>query len=411
MPATITVDPTATAQRIEGWGGCFNEIGWRALQRLDEAGRDKVLLALFDTKDGLGFNLGRLPIGASDFALSPYSLDDVPGDLSLSHFSIDRDRVMLIPYVKAALAIRPDLRLWGSPWSPPAWMKTSGVYHGGSIRKDPEVLRAYATYLAKFVEAYRGEGVNVAEVHVQNEPAVDTKYPSCTWDAPTLRDFIRDDAGPVFAARHVPAQLWLGTITYGHPDYFHTVLDDPAAAGFLAGAGLQYESRHVIGHLHAAYPQLRLRQTETKCFNGHNDWPDAEQTFRLMQMFIRGGAGGYMYWNMVLDQTGLSSWGWPQDSTVVVNTDTGNVTYTPQYHLMRHLSAFVKPGAVFLNPSDPADPVLAFRARDGSLVAVVANMTGDDHTVQLHLGNESAPVALPAHSFNTFVGSATAGAK
>jgi glucosylceramidase len=403
MPPTITIDPSATAQRIDGWGGCFNEIGWRAVLRLDDASRDRVLRALFDAREGLGFNLGRVPIGASDFALSAYSLDDVPGDLSLAHFSIDRDRWMLIPYIRAALAIRPDLKLWASPWSPPAWMKTNGLYHGGSMRQDPAVLKAYATYLARFVEAYRDDGLNIAEVHVQNEPSQGTKYPSCPWDAAALRDFIRDYAGPTFAARRVPAQLWLGTITTDHADYLRTVLDDPKAAGYVAGAGLQYSSRHIAGQLHAAYPSLPLMQTETKCFSGQNSWKDAEETFRLMQMFIRGGVNAYMYWNMVLDQTGLSSWGWSQDATITVNTVDGTVTYTPQYFLMRHLTAFVKPGATFLKPSADGDPVLAFRAADGSVVAVVANMTAADHAVELRLGGEAATVVIRSHSFNTFV--------
>ncbi|HEX3355340.1 MAG TPA: hypothetical protein VHS31_00060, partial [Tepidisphaeraceae bacterium] len=150
-PLTIVVDPEATAQRVEGFGGCFNEIGWRALLRLDDVDRDRVMHALFDEKDGLGFNFGRIPIGSSDFGLSPYSLDDVPGDVEMKHFSIERDRYMLIPYIKAAQSIRPDLKLWGSPWSPPGWMKTSGVYHGGNLRQEPAILKAYATYLARFV--------------------------------------------------------------------------------------------------------------------------------------------------------------------------------------------------------------------------------------------------------------------
>lgn len=202
QPLTIVVDPNATAQKIEGWGGCFNEIGWRALLRVDEIDRQRILRALFDEKDGLGLNFGRLPIGASDFALSPYSMDDEPGDLELKHFSIERDRYMLIPFIKAALAIRPDLKLWASPWSPPAWMKTSGTYHGGSMKNDPAIFKSYANYLARFVEAYKAEGINLYALHVQNEPYVNNKYPTCVWpDATVMRDFIRDYVAPVSTLR------------------------------------------------------------------------------------------------------------------------------------------------------------------------------------------------------------------
>ncbi len=92
-----------------------------------------------------------------------------------------------------------------------------------------------------------------------------------------------------------------------------------------------------------------MMETETKCYNGHNDWFDAEDTFRQMLTFFRGGVSAYMYWNMVLDQTGLSSWGWSQDSTIVVDNYDGTVIYTPQYVLMKHISQFVKPGAVVMN--------------------------------------------------------------
>jgi glucosylceramidase len=404
-PLIIAIDPDATAQRIDGFGGCFNEIGWRALLRLDDVERDRVMHALFDDKDGLGFTFGRVPIGASDFALSPYSLDDEPGDLELKHFSIDRDRFMLIPYIKAAQRIRPDLKLWGSPWSPPAWMKTSGVYHGGNLRQEPEILKAYATYLARFVEEYHREGIDLFAVHFQNEPAEDTKYPSCPWPDPaTVRDFIRDYAGPTFAERHVPAKIWLGTITNNKLPWFQTIVDDPGVMQTIGGIGIQYASRDVAAQLHAAYPNLPMMETETKCYNGHNDWLDAEDTFRQMLTFFRGGVSAYMYWNMVLDQTGLSSWGWSQDATIVVDAYDGTVIYTPQFVLMKHISAFARPGAVFLKPTSDADPALAFKTADGSVVAVVVNSNRFDREMELHVGGQMLKVILRARSFNTFVG-------
>ncbi|MGA2442872.1 MAG: glycoside hydrolase family 30 beta sandwich domain-containing protein [Tepidisphaeraceae bacterium] len=403
-PMTIVIAPDATAQRIDGFGGCFNEIGWRALLRLDDVDRGRVLKSLFDPHDGLGFNICRVPIGSSDFALSPYSLDDEPGDVDLKHFSIDRDRFMLIPYIKAAMAIRPDLRLWASPWSPPAWMKTSGAYHGGQLRQEPEILKAYATYLARFVEDYRAEGIDVFAVDVQNEPIVDTKYPSCPWPNPaTMRDFIRDYAGPTFAQRQVPAKIWLGAIANRDFDWFKPILDNPTAMQAIGGVGIQYASRDVAARLHATYPNLTLMQTETMCFSGHNDWFDAEETFRQMLIFFRGGVSAYMYWNMVLDQTGLSSWAWSQDSTIVVDAYDGSIIYTPQFVLMKHLTTFVKPGAVFLKPMSEADPALAFKTEDGATVVVIMNSNRYDRMAELHVGNQRVKVNLPAKSFSTFV--------
>jgi glucosylceramidase len=403
-PITIVVDPDATAQHIDGFGGCFNEIGWRALLRLDDVDRGSILKSLFDTKDGLDFNICRVPIGASDFALSPYSLDDVAGDIDLKSFSIDRDRAFLIPYIKAAMAVRPALRVWGCPWSPPAWMKTTGTYNGGQLRAEPVILSAYANYLARFVEEYRREGIDLFAVAVQNEPTQDTKYPSCVWPDPgKIRDFIRDYAGPVFAQRKVPARLWLGTITNNRFDWFKTILDDPTVMQTIGGVGIQYASRDVAARLHATYPNLSLMETETRCFNGHNDWLDAEETFRQMIVFFRGGVSTYTYWNMVLDQTGLSSWAWSQDSTIVVDSYDGTIIFTPQYFLMKHVTAFVKPGAVFLKPTSDGDPALAFKAADGAVIVVIMNSNRYDRSAELHVGNQMASVNLPARSFSTFV--------
>jgi glucosylceramidase len=403
-PLKILVAPEATGQRIGGFGGCFNEIGWRALLRLDDVERERVMKALFDTDGGLGLNIGRVPVGSSDFGLSPYSLDDEPGDVELKHFSIDRDRWMLIPFIKAAKAIRPDLQLWACPWSPPAWMKTSGVYHGGQLRQEPEILKAYANYLARFVEEYKKEGLDMSFICPQNEPSQDTKYPSCVWPDPAaMRDFIRDYARPTFEGRHVPAKLWLGTITNNRFEWFKPILEDPGVMETIGGAALQYASRDVAARLHAAYPNLTLMQSETKCFNGHNDWFDAEETFRNMLAFFRGGVSSYMYWNLVLDQTGLSSWAWSQDSTIVVDAYDGTVVYTPQFVLMKHLTTFVKPGAVFLKPTSEGDPALAFKTADGAVLVVVMNSNRYDRAAEIHVGEMMAKVNLPARSFSTFV--------
>ena len=183
------------------------------------------------------------------------------------------------------------------------------------------------------------------------------------------------------------------------------MLDDPKVISAIGGVGIQYQSRLVAAQLRAAYPNLTMWETETPCFNGRNDWPEAEQTFRTMQQFIRGGASAYTYWNMVLDQTGLSSWGWSQDSTIVIDAYDGHITYTPQYYLMKHLSAFVKPGATFLQPTNQSDPVLAFKTPQGNVIVVVTNTSRFDRTVTLQIAAQSATVVLPAHSFSTFVGS------
>ena len=152
------MDSRRRKQLIEGWGGCFNERGQRAIESLPRAERDALMRSLFDPKTGLKLNLGRTPIGASDYAVDLYSLDETPGDYAMRDFSVARDRKLLIPYLKAALAIRPDLRLWAVPWSPPSWMKDNGSLVAGRIKDDSKTLDALALYFARYVQALPGGG-------------------------------------------------------------------------------------------------------------------------------------------------------------------------------------------------------------------------------------------------------------
>lgn len=154
----LNVDSSAVLQDWLGFGGTFNEAGWDALSALDPAEAARAFTLLFDAHEGARLAYGRVPIGASDYALDRYTLSERGDDFELESFSIDRDRLRLIPFIQAALAVKPDLQLWASPWTPPAWMKQNNSTDGGRIREEPEILATYAVYLARFVEEYAGAG-------------------------------------------------------------------------------------------------------------------------------------------------------------------------------------------------------------------------------------------------------------
>ncbi|RYF34038.1 MAG: glycosyl hydrolase, partial [Cytophagaceae bacterium] len=180
-------------------------------------------------------------------ALDAYSLDDAPGDYDLRDFSIARDRKQLIPFIKAAMEVRPTLRSWASPWSPPAWMKTNNSYSQGSLKWEPAILKTYANYFTRWVEAYEKENINIYAITPQNEPNILSPYPSCLWSGAQLREFIGDYLGPALNERKSNVQLWVGF--NGDPfnggdnvnDRLITVLDDPKANRFLTGIGFQYD--------------------------------------------------------------------------------------------------------------------------------------------------------------------------
>jgi len=420
----VMVDPTAVYQAIDGWGGCFNERGWAALSVLAPADKEKVLRSLFDPSTGLKLNICRTPIGASDYAVTPYSLDDMPSntpDYQMAHFSIARDKEKLIPFIKAALALRPDLKVWGVPWSPPTWMKTNGLINtdnNGFMKTDPQTLAAYALYFEKYIQAYQAQGIPLFMVAPQNEPTQATGYPGCFWTGEALRDFLTLYLGPKLAAAHVRCQTWLGTPTNDRTDIVAPTLNAPNSARYVQGYGLQYDAVKVIPAVLRAQPNAKIMETETPCGNHENDWSYAEGQFKTMMSYLSAGANSYMLWNMVLDQNG-SNWspqgydaGWRQCSPVVVNRDTKAVTYTPQFIVFKHFSYFVRPGARRVDTSGSYADKIAFRNPNGDVVLVMQNSADTALMPTIDIGGRAITPTLPPHSWNTFTlaaGSADAG--
>lgn len=401
-------------QTIDGFGCCFNELGYIALNKLSKEKRNEVMSKVFSPEE-TNFTYCRLPIGASDYADSWYSLNETEGDYAMEHFSIERDKGCLIPFIKEAEKYSGKLNLFASPWSPPTWMKTKKAYNFGRIIWTEENLKAYALYFKKFVEAYRQEGLEIDKVFVQNEPISDQKFPSCVWTGEQLRDFTKYYLGPLFKKEGVKTEIWLGTINapydnYGHQPAWHTsnynkmvnvVLSDKETREYISGVGFQWGGKHAIQQTHTAYPDLKLIQTENECGDGQNSWDYAEYMFSLMWHFFQNGVTAYTYWNMILEEGGVSTWGWKQNSMLTVS-EKGEVNYNPEYFVMRHFSQYVKKGAVLLGLSgDYSANALAFRNADGSVAVVIQNPFDYDTEVSFNLEGESIGATLKANSINT----------
>jgi glucosylceramidase len=419
--SVIELYPDKTQQTIDGFGGCFNELGWEALQIVSKQEQKAILNELFNQQDGCKFNICRMPIGANDYAVDWYSHNETPQDFTMEHFNIDRDRKRLIPYIKEAQQIYPQLKIWASPWCPPSWMKTNHHYacrpaevndlpEAGAgremqtqFRMEENVLKAYALYFAKFIDAYQKEGIDIYAVHVQNEPNSCQNFPSCIWTPSALATFIGGYLGPQFEQDKRKTEIWLGTIERPQIERVDTILTDPRAKKHIKGVGFQWAGKGAIPEIHRKYPQLKLMQTETECGNGSNGWPAAEYTFSLMKHYFNNGANAYMYWNMVLDETGRSQWGWKQNSMISIDQTSKAVTYHPEFYLMKHLSFFTKPGARKIDTSDPDADLLAFRNPDGGIILLAANRTDNKVRLVLKLGDDFLNVQVLSRSFNTFI--------
>lgn len=396
--STITPD-------FKGFGCCFNEIGWRALCLLNDAVRQQVMTELFSVSNGMGFNYCRLPIGANDYAASWYSHNETEGDFQMADFSIARDERALLPYLRAARAIRgQDFTLFASPWSPPVWMKFPQAHNHGTLIWEPRYRQAYADYLVRFVRAYGDAGIPIQALHVQNEPDSDQKFPSCRWTGEKLRDFIRDDLGPAFVRAGLATEIWLGTIERGSfNDWVAPTLADPQARAYTSGVGFQWAGKHGVQRLKQAAPDLPMIQTENECGDGTNSWDYAHYVFDLIQHYLSNGAEAYVYWNAVLESGGVSTWGWQQNSMISVNPATGAVVRNPEYHLMRHLAGFVKPGARVAAAQGPwAANALHFINPDESPVWVLQNPMAAPVTLNI-AGRDGAvwAITVPGRGFAT----------
>jgi glucosylceramidase len=416
--ATVTVNDANAQQTWEGFGGAFNEKGWSYLT--SQQMKDQALQLLFG-KDGCNFAWGRIPIGSSDYAMDRYSLNETAGDTTMTNFSIARDKMRLIPYIKAAQALKSNIRFWASPWSPPTWMKTgpynpnTGASHsnfdGGVMKSDDATLKAFALYFVKFVQAYAGEGINVEIVSPQNEPNYQQNYPSCHWDTSVFVNFVGKYLGPALTSANLATRIMDGTLSNpsGDAQIGQGVLQDATAKGYVKAIGVQWgmaESGQVnpLKNLAGGIP---IWVSETKCGGtigstapAPNDFAYGRDTWGQITSAIKQGMTAYNAWNMVLDKGGLGiddTRKWPQNALLVA--DAGTVTATPAYYVFRHFSQFVDPGAKRVDAT--GGDAIAFKNTDGSLVAIMFNSGGANNNYVVAIGGKKLQFAMPGSGWAT----------
>jgi glucosylceramidase len=266
------------------------------------------------------------------------------------------------------------------------------------FRLEPNVLKSYARYFAKYVEEYAKEGIKIWAVMPQNEPNSSQNFPSCVWRPESLALFVGRYLGPEFAARKLKTQIWLGTIERPQMERCDTMMSDPDLARYISGAGFQWAGMDVLPLVHKKYPNLRLMQTETMCGDGSNDWNSGVATFRQISRNIKNGANAYMYWNLILDEGGVSRWGWRQNAPVIVNPKTLGVTYTAEYWAMKHFSKFVPPGSRLLSATGYADAI-AFQRPDKKIAVVCVNASNEYKTIGIAAKGKKYRISMEPDSF------------
>ncbi|MFF9248353.1 RICIN domain-containing protein [Streptomyces globisporus] len=402
----IRIDANNKGQKFAGAGASVTGASAHLLQGLPQAQRTSVLKSLFSTEgDGIGLNYLRQPLGSTDFDANtnPYTYEDTRGA-----FSIDRDRSQIIPVLKQATAVNPAIRFMGSPWSPPAWMKTNNSLNGGSLRT--EHYQTYADYLVKAIRAYGQEGITLTDLTAQNEPEFATSYPSMSMTSAQQADFLRV-LDRTLTAANLPTNILAYDHNWDHPNYPLDVFARTAGIQRIIGAAF-----HCYGGAPAAQKQIAdagKRVFFTECSGTDSATPAT--TFgdtlkwhaeNLVVQNMRNGGETVINWNLALDRNGGPHQGHCTNRcNGIVEIDGGQVTRNAEFYVLGHVSKFIKAGAVRISStSQGAGGVqnVAFQNSDGSRAAVVVNTAAGSQRFSLTDNGRSLAYTLPAGAVATF---------
>ncbi|MFE6286616.1 RICIN domain-containing protein [Streptomyces sp. NPDC057877] len=403
----IRVDANTRGQRFTGAGASVTGASAHLIQQLPQDRRGDLVRSLFSTAgDGIGLTYLRQPLGSTDFDATdnPYSYEDTPGQ-----FSIDRDRAEIIPVLKQALGVNPSIRFMGSPWSPPAWMKTGNSLNGGSLR--PENYGSYADYLVRTIQAYRQEGITLADLTVQNEPEFATSYPSMSMTSAQQADFLKV-LDPKLTAAGLATNILAYDHNWDHPTYPLDVFSRTLGINRVIGAAF-----HCYGGQPSAQQQVvnaGKRVFFTECSGTDSGTPAATfadslrwQAENLVVQNMRNGGETVLTWNLALDQNGGPHQGHCANRcNGVVEIANGNVTRGAEYYSLGHLSKFVRPGATRIGSTSQGGggvQNVVWQNPDGSRVAYVVNTASSAQRFSLTDNGRSLVHTLPAGAVATFV--------
>ena len=413
----IVVDETKVYQQVEGFGASFTDTTGYALNELaTAAGRNAAMTNLF-TRNGGGIGLGfvRNPMGASDLSRSIYSYDDLPAgqtDTNLTFFSIAHDEADIIPLLKQALQLNPQLKIMANPWSPPGWMKDSGSMVGGSLL--PSMYAAFAQYYVRYLQAYAADGVPVNYISLQNEPLYEpANYPGMPMNAATQLVVLRDFLLPALTANHLRNTT---VLVYDHnwdrPDYPTTIFSDATIRASPLVTGTAWHgyggTPGAMLSIEASYPTKGNYLTEHSggTYIGDQVRADFEEIIHVM----RSWGKSYVKWNMASDENyGPHSGGCSTCTPLVyVNSTTHAVSYGIEFYTLGHFSKFVLPGASRVYSANGAGVITAaFLNPDGSKVLVAYNDTGSSATFQVQWGTKSFSYTLASYAGATFTWTGT----
>ena len=401
----LQLNPSAKFQKILGFGGAFTDAACYTFNRLTPAEREKLFHELFHPSE-MGLSVGRIGVGASDYSTKLYSYDEGEPDPDLARFSIEHDREYILPMLRQARQMNPDLFLFSSPWSPPGWMKFNNTMLGGSMRR--HYLPVYARYYLRFLQEYSAGGVPVQALTSQNEVDTDQdgRMPACIWPQEYEIEFVRDHLGPLLESSGMPTQIWVLDHNYNLWGRAVCTLADPKLrkyANTVAWHGY-YGSADMMSKVHDAYPEAEMHWTEggpDYTDPGYlTDWCKWAGTFSSV---LTNWCRSITAWNLALDEHGRPNIGpFPCGGVVTIDSQSRNITRSGQYWAFAHYSRTIRRGAQRFQSQTTAADIkhVAVENPDGQKVLIVTN-PGPSRVLELRVANKAASVALKTDSVTT----------
>lgn len=416
---SVFVDPGKTFQTYFGTGAALTDASAETFYKLPKEKQQEVLTAFFDKEKGIGYTVARTNINSCDFSSDMYTYV-ADNDKELKTFNIEHDRKFKIPFIKEAMkASGGKLRLFASPWSPPAWMKDNNdMLHGGKLK--PAFYSSWATYYTKFIKEYEKDSVPVWGISIQNEPMATQRWESCLYTAQEETDFLKNHLGPTMEKEGLKDKK---IIVWDHNrDLIYqraqTYFNDPEAAKYAWGIGFHWYEDWSGGtpmyenlrRVYEAFPDKNIFFTEgcAESFNAsrYNAWVLGEEYGRSMINDYNNGMVGFTDWNIILDETGGPNH--VQNfcfAPVHGDTKTGQLTYTNSYYYIGHFSKFIEPGAKRIAATASRSQLLttAFRNEDGKTVVIVMNQGNSKTKYYLWINGKAAEAEALPHSISTLI--------
>lgn len=410
----IDLDLSQTKQEMEGFGAAVTgSSAYVLMTHLGATQRAQILKDLFDTKDGIGLGYVRLTMGASDFSLQNYTYNDIPNgqtDMLQTSFSIAQEETNLIPLLKEILAINPNLKIMGSPWSAPVWMKSNKSFtNGGKV--DTAYYSAYALYFVKYIQAFKQNGILIDAITIQNEPLYAAPYMSTEMSAEAQALFIKSYLGPAFAANSITTKIIIYDHNWDRPDYPLSILADADARKYVSGTAFHCYGGNVsaMSQVMTQYPDKGIYFTECSGGDFSTDFGNnlAWNSENLLIGSPRNGAKTVLFWNLALDENHGPKNGGCADcrGVITVNSSTKFIDKNVEYYVLGHSSKLLQAHALKLQTADTRSLGLsqvAYLNPDGTKVVVAYNHQATALKLQVNIGSQSYSYSLESGALVSF---------